>query len=198
MKMSNEENVLKMVAIRIKELRGEKTQKEFAQMLDVSPQAVSEWENANKMPRMGIIEKLSIIYDVPKSYILGENSSSIVPKESMLKLYSNIKRLRIENSLTQEELAKRAGYTDRSMITKIEKGLVDLQQTKIEQFASIFNVSSAYLMGWEDKKGNVVEEGDFVISKGKVSEYEKLNDENKKKLDDYFRLLMMEQLNKGE
>ena len=53
----------------------------------------------------------------------------------MLKLYSNIKRLREEKGLSQDALAKLTGYTDRSSITKIEKGLVDLQQSKIELFA---------------------------------------------------------------
>ena len=71
--MSQENNVLNRVALRVKEFRGDKTQKEFAAMLGVSPQAVSEWENANKMPRIGIIEKLSAMYNVPKSYILGED-----------------------------------------------------------------------------------------------------------------------------
>ena len=68
-----EKNILVTIAERIKELRGDMTQKEFAAMLDVSPQAVSEWENANKMPRIGIIEKLSAIYGVTKSYILGDD-----------------------------------------------------------------------------------------------------------------------------
>ena len=71
------ENVLNKVAVRIRELRGAMTQKEFADMLGVSPQAVSEWENANKMPRINIIEKLSERYGVTKSFILGEDKVSI-------------------------------------------------------------------------------------------------------------------------
>jgi|GEM_PF-1991729 len=70
--MSNEKDVAKKVAVNIKLLRGNATQKEFAEKLGVSPQAVSEWENAKKIPRMGIIEKLSMMYNVPKSFILGE------------------------------------------------------------------------------------------------------------------------------
>ena len=51
------------------------TQREFARMLGASPQAVSDWENAIKMPRIGVIEKLSQIYDVPKSYILSDEKN---------------------------------------------------------------------------------------------------------------------------
>lgn len=67
----------------------------------------------------------------------------------MLKLYENIKRYRIEAKMSQAELAARVGYTDRSSIAKIEKGAVDLSQSKIKQFADVFGVSSGQLMGWD-------------------------------------------------
>ena len=65
----------------------------------------------------------------------------------MLELYSNIKKLRTEMGLSQDELARKAGYTDRSSIAKIEKGLVDLPQSKIILFAKIFGVTPGMLMG---------------------------------------------------
>lgn len=79
----------------------------------------------------------------------------------MLKLYQNIKRLREERGLSQDALAKLTGYTDRSSITKIEKGLVDLQQSKIELFAKALGTTSKELVGWEDdneyaKKGVII------------------------------------------
>lgn len=67
----------------------------------------------------------------------------------MLKLYENIRLYRKRAKMTQDELARLAGYTDRSSIAKIEKGLVDIAQSKIEQFASIFGVSAGELMGWD-------------------------------------------------
>ena len=67
----------------------------------------------------------------------------------MLVLYENIKRLRKEAGLTQDELARRTGYTDRSSIAKIERGAVDLSQTKIKQFADVFGVTPGHLMGWD-------------------------------------------------
>lgn len=68
----------------------------------------------------------------------------------MLELYKNIKRLREEKGLSQDALAKLTGYTDRSSITKIEKGQVDLQQSKIELFAKALGTSSRELVGWDD------------------------------------------------
>lgn len=68
----------------------------------------------------------------------------------MMKLYENIRMYRKRANFTQDELARRAGYTDRSSIAKIEKGIVDLPQTKIKQFADIFGVSPSTLMGWDE------------------------------------------------
>ena len=65
----------------------------------------------------------------------------------MLELYKNIRKYRKQMGLTQEELAKRIGYTDRSSIAKIEKGSVDLPQSKITQIAKVFGISSKDLMG---------------------------------------------------
>lgn len=67
----------------------------------------------------------------------------------MLELYKNIKRLREEKGLSQDSLAKLTGYTDRSSITKIEKGQVDLQQSKIELFAKALGTTSSELVGWD-------------------------------------------------
>ena len=67
----------------------------------------------------------------------------------MLKLYENIKTYRKAAKLTQEELAIRTGYTDRSTIARIEKGEIDLPQSKIKQFAQALGVTPGHLMGWD-------------------------------------------------
>lgn len=53
----------------------------------------------------------------------------------MIDLYRNIKQLREDKGLSQDELAKKTGYTSRSSIAKIEKGEVDLPRSKIIAFA---------------------------------------------------------------
>jgi len=65
----------------------------------------------------------------------------------MLTLYKNIKKLRLANGWTQTELAKKAGYSDRSMISRIESGAVDISQSQIMKFAEIFGVNAGDLMG---------------------------------------------------
>lgn len=65
----------------------------------------------------------------------------------MLALYKNIKERRIQLSMSQQELAEQAGYTDRSSIAKIEAGKVDLTQSKIKAIADALKTTSAELMG---------------------------------------------------
>lgn len=65
----------------------------------------------------------------------------------MLILYKNIKERRMELGMSQQELAEKSGYTDRSSIAKIETGKVDLTQSKIKAIADALNTTSAALMG---------------------------------------------------
>ena len=60
----------------------------------------------------------------------------------------NIKANRIRFGYSQEDLAKLVGYNDRSSITKIERGLVDLSESKIAAFARVFSITPAELMGY--------------------------------------------------
>lgn len=65
----------------------------------------------------------------------------------MLKLYENIKRKRIEAGISQQKLAELTGYADRSMICKIEKGVVDIPQSKVEAFARALGTTPGELLG---------------------------------------------------
>lgn len=64
--------------------------------------------------------------------------------------YRNIKQKRIELRMTQTELAKKVGYSDKSMIARIERGDVDIPQSKIMLFANALNMTPCSLMGWND------------------------------------------------
>lgn len=70
----------------------------------------------------------------------------------MKDIHRNIRTFRKNAGMTQEELALSAGYTDRSSIAKIEKGLVDLSQDRIEVFARIFGITPEELTGWMPEK----------------------------------------------
>lgn len=69
----------------------------------------------------------------------------------LIQVGHRIRDLRLKNKLTQEELALKVGYTSRSSINKIEKGLVDLPQSKIAEIADALGTTPTYLMGWADE-----------------------------------------------
>lgn len=73
----------------------------------------------------------------------------------MAKIYENIKNLRKKKGWSQTELAKRAGYTDRTSIAKIENGSVDLPQSRIAKFAEVFGVTESELMGLDKVNENL-------------------------------------------
>ena len=68
----------------------------------------------------------------------------------MLALYKNIKARRLELKMSQDRLAELTGYKDRSSIAKIEKGEVDLAESKIREFAKALKITPQELMGWDD------------------------------------------------
>ena len=74
-----------------------------------------------------------------------------------------IKNRRIELGYSQEELAKKLGYTSRSTINKIENGTNDITQSKVKDFAIALDTTVQYLMGWTEKP-------DLTNSNGKTEQ----------------------------
>lgn len=104
----------------------------------------------------------------------------------MSDLYKNIKNRRIELGMTQTQLAKELGYADKSMIAKIEKGIVDLPQSKILGFAEVLGITPSALMGLDNM--------DFMITlndqeKTLIEYYRAFPEDTKKRLTKYAELL---------
>ena len=64
---------------------------------------------------------------------------------------ARIKARRQELKMTQRELAARLGYTDHTTVTRIESGKTDPPQSRVAQFAKVLDVTPGYLMGWDEK-----------------------------------------------
>lgn len=59
-----------------------------------------------------------------------------------------IRFMRIEKGWTQDELAKKMGYTNRSTIWCIETGRNDVTSSTVVKFAEVFGVTPSEIMGW--------------------------------------------------
>ena len=76
----------------------------------------------------------------------------------MPEIGKRIRSRREQLGMTQEELASRLGYKSKTTIAKIENGTNDIVQSKVTEFAKVLDTTPAYLMGWTQLDGNVVNE----------------------------------------
>lgn len=76
-------------------------------------------------------------------------------------LYENIKKRREELGMSQDELARKVGYTSRSTIARIERGDINIPQDKIVLFARALGMLPEYLMGWTDEDGVTISDDDL-------------------------------------
>ena len=67
----------------------------------------------------------------------------------MLELYKNIKERRNALEMSQDTLASLTGYKDRSSIAKIERGVVDIPESKIREFAKALRTTPSELLGFD-------------------------------------------------
>ena len=78
----------------------------------------------------------------------------------MAEIGKRIREKREAIGMTQEELASKLGYKNKSSIAKIETGTNDIIQSKVVEFANVLDTTVAYLMGWDNptpsRKGVVV------------------------------------------
>lgn len=103
----------------------------------------------------------------------------------MLKLYSNIKKRRLELHMTQDQLALKMGYSDKGMISKIEKGLVDISYSKILEFSDVLNIDPVSLMGWNE----IEPESTGSMDSNIITKITRLPEYQIPKLNDYLDLL---------
>ena len=96
-------------------------------------------------------------------------------------VYKNIKKTRQEKGLSQNELARRVGYADKTMISHIENGKIDISTSKLEEIAKALNVSPGYLLGWTDNP-----DPDFPFTEEAASNMQKNIDRLVGKKDGYY------------
>lgn len=108
-----------------------------------------------------------------------------------------IKKRRLELGMSQEELAKKIGYSSRSSINKIELDVQQLRQSKIMDIAQALNTTTAYIMGWEDvEASNVIIDRDEYLKKI-MKIFEEIDDPHKARILAYAQAFYDMTKNKG-
>ena len=90
--MSNFPNILKQLRV-----QASMTQKELAEKLHVSQNAVFNWENGKREPGLDMIEKIAKLFMVKPSYLLGYETEFIKPQNRLKNSLNNITLLKTNN-----------------------------------------------------------------------------------------------------
>lgn len=77
-----------MLNERIKELRVRRglNQVQFAKLLNVSKQCVSNWENDNVLPSIEMLEKLADFFETTTDYLLGRSQQDPIDTHGLTNL----------------------------------------------------------------------------------------------------------------
>lgn len=79
----------------------------------------------------------------------------------MSRIHELIRDKRTALGMSQEELAKKVGYSGKSMIARIERGDVDLPSSKVKLFAKVLRIT------WEDLRDDFeADDFDDLVSGG--------------------------------
>ncbi len=115
-------------------------------------------------------------------------------EEAKIIFGENLKRLRLARNMSQDELAKALGYTNRSSINKIELGKNDMPRNKVLRAAQVLGVNPLQLF-----EGAEEPEPDFQVASDSwfATIENELTPESLTKLKSYAEYLI-EMQNKGE
>ena len=100
----------------------------------------------------------------------------------MPEIGKRIRSRREQLGMTQEELASRLGYKSKTTIAKIENGTNDIVQSKVTEFDKVLDTTPAYLMGWTQLDGNVVNEKEPELTARDEKDIAKILEQTKEQL----------------
>ena len=72
-------------------------------------------------------------------------------------LYENIKKRRQALNMSQQALAEAVGYSGKSMVSQVEKGMIDLPSTMITKFAKALDFTRSLLYNKRENKNSTKE-----------------------------------------
>ena len=135
----NQEKIGKLIANARK--RKNYTQVELAEKIGVTDKTIGNWEHARSMPDMSLWKDLCTILEIDTyELIFGEKKGKKSKVKSLEKMGRTIQERRIEQNLSQHNLASKVGVT-RIAILKIEKGMFYPMLETLVKISNELNVS---------------------------------------------------------
>ncbi|MGM9876584.1 MAG: helix-turn-helix domain-containing protein [Bacilli bacterium] len=130
-------------------------QKDIANILNITQQSYSLWENGTKIIPLKHLNSLCNYYNVSIDYMLGLSNTrhydvinTVIDKSLIGK---RLREFRIENNITQMELAKLLNTTH-STISAYESGKTTILTAFAYEICKKYNISMDYLCGRTNAK----------------------------------------------
>lgn len=148
---------------KIKELREAKkmTQKELAEFLNVTPQAVSKWERNKSYPDLDTLVKLSQYFKISTDKILGNAKhsffDSLFLKKEGRKNMGNEFKMKHESSLNQQKKVLIFGITNMMTNYELYTGLLVTKMNNLARDKKINVIVEAYSISKIDEKANAAD-----------------------------------------
>ena len=130
-------------------------QKDIANILNITQQSYSLWENGTKIIPLKHLNSLCNYYNVSMDYMLGLSNTRhydvINTDINKTSIGKRLREFRIENNVTQIELAKLLNTTH-STISAYESGKTTILTAFAYEICNKYNISMDYLCGRTNAK----------------------------------------------
>ena len=130
-------------------------QKDIANILNITQQSYSLWENGTKIIPLKHLNSLCNYYNVSMDYVLGLSNTrhyDVINTDINKSLIGKrLREFRIENNITQTELAKLLNTTH-STISAYESGKTTILTAFAYEICKRYNISMDYLCGRTNAK----------------------------------------------
>ena len=125
-------------------------QKDIADILGITQQSYSLWENGSKIIPLKHLNNLCNYYNLSMDYVIGLSSIkyyNITNKEiDKILIGERLRKIRKDNNITQEELANILNTTH-STISAYESGKTTILTAFAYEICKRYNISMDYLCG---------------------------------------------------
>lgn len=122
----------------------------MAEILGVNRSTYSLWELGINIISLKSLCNFADYFNYSIDYVLGltniRKNPNLIKGLDLIKLGENIKRIRLQNELSQENIASTIGVTQ-ACITRYEKALICISTSNLYKLSKEFKISLSELCG---------------------------------------------------
>lgn len=126
------------------------SQVQMAEILGVNRSTYSLWELGINIIPLKSLCNFADYFNYSIDYVLGltniRKNPNLIKGLELIKLGENIKKIRLQNELSQENIASMIGVTQ-ACITRYEKGLICISTSNLYKLSKEFKISLSELCG---------------------------------------------------